>query len=216
LHDRGVALWRAGDVERPGDREERSAVLDSVDLRGVCEYATGAVAWQRVVLPRVPQPLDGGDELRRPVVALVGVGVAIVPAVEGGAAVGAGDAVPGDPAAAEVIERGEHAGDVIRLRIRRVGGHDQADRRRGRGDAAHHRERLQPHHLRRVSVLHVGAGRARVAEEEEIEPAALDGLGHSMQERRVLAAVGARARKPPSGRVVAGREEKQSQPDLLL
>jgi len=74
-----------------------------------------------------------------------GVVVVLVPAVVAGRpGVAAGDDVPAGPATADVVERGEAAGDVERLVVGRRDRADQADVAGVDGDGGQQRQRLQP------------------------------------------------------------------------
>ena len=79
LHHHGVPLHRTRHVERPFDAEMFALVVDVMQLVLVVEAAGLLIADERVVLPAVPQCLDGLDMLMRPRVALrmVGLDVAI-------------------------------------------------------------------------------------------------------------------------------------------
>ncbi|MFK4633216.1 hypothetical protein ABIF02_005743 [Bradyrhizobium elkanii] len=81
------------------------------------------------------------------------------------------DDVPARPAAAEVIERCEQAGQVVGLGIGRRRGRDQADPFRGDGDCGQPGDRLEPEAL---CVANIVGERGAVGEKDRVE---LLGLG---------------------------------------
>ena len=120
-------LRRARDVERPADAEVLAGEVDRVDPGRVRVAAGGLVTDLRAVLPAVPQRHGHVDELGRALVALPVAGDLVEAEVLRGRLGGGGDDVPARPAAADVIERGEPAGQVERVVVGRGRGGDQPD-----------------------------------------------------------------------------------------
>ena len=123
----GEALRRPRDVERPAHREMLSLVVQHMQLRRIEIAAGGAVADERIILPAVPQPAHDFGELDDPVVALVMLEMRIAAEILGFRQVRRGDDVPAGAAAADMIERGEFAGDVVGLVVARRRRRHEAD-----------------------------------------------------------------------------------------
>ncbi len=181
LHQQRAALGRPGDRERTLDPEPLAVVVERADLVGVGEDAGLAVEHEGVVVPRVPQPGGGLEELVGPVVAGVVAEVGVDPEVLRLAVVDRRDHVPRGPAARQVVERGERAGDVERRVVgRRVGG-AEADVAGGAGHQAEHDAQVELHRAgaQAHGVGHrpaVDAGhRQPVVEEHHVEAALFEG-----------------------------------------
>ena len=181
LEQHRPALRRPRHRQRPAHLEPLAVVVELVDLVRVGEDAVGPVEDQRVVLPRVPQPGGGLEELVGPVVAGV-VGQHLVDAeVLRLAVVHRGHHVPGRPAAGEVVEGGEGPGHVERGVVGgRVGG-TQADRAGGTGDDAQHDAEVELDRTGAVAdglghraAVDAGHGQA-VVEEHHVEAALFEG-----------------------------------------
>ncbi len=133
------------------------------------------------------------------------------PEVLGCARIAGGDDVPAGPAAAEVVEGREQAGDVVGLRIGGGGRADEADPVRRRRDRRKPGERLQP---KAAGVADVVGQRRAVGEEDSVE---LRGL-RPPRELLVVADVedpfGRGVLVPPTGHVMAGGIDEQVQVDL--
>ena len=85
------------------------------------------VAHEGVVGEAVPEAGDHVVELAGAAVALVVLHVLVEAEIQRRVGVGGGDDVPAGAAAADVVERGEAAGDMIGLVEGGRGGGDQAD-----------------------------------------------------------------------------------------
>ena len=85
------------------------------------------VAHEGVVGEGIPQARDHVVEFARPLVALGVLHVVIKPEIQRRVRIGGGDDVPAGAAAADMVERGEAAGDVIGLVEGGRAGGDQAD-----------------------------------------------------------------------------------------
>src|SRR5262249_7921178 len=111
LRDNRIPLRRPRDVERAAYREELALVVEDVQFRMVEVLAGFLVAQEGFVAPRVPQTHHYIGEFLGPAVAL-GMRLVFFPAeIHRLHFAPAGDDVPADTAAAEVIERGEFARD---------------------------------------------------------------------------------------------------------
>ncbi len=87
-------------------------VVEGVQLAGVQEDAALDIGRERVVLVGVPQTPDHLDGLERPAVTRRVVEVLVQAVVPGGPGVEACHHVPAGPAAADVVQRAEPAGQV--------------------------------------------------------------------------------------------------------
>ena len=130
------------------------------------------VANEGVVGKAVPQARHHVVELARAGVALAMLHVLLQPEVQRRIRIGGGDDVPAGASAADVVERGEPAGDVVgRVEGGRAGG-DQADVLGHRGQGRQQRERLERGHgvaaLQRLD-RHV-QHRQMIGHEEGVEP----------------------------------------------
>ena len=134
-----MALRAARHVERAADRELVAVVIERPDAAVAHEHAASASATTASSAQLSHSSRRGADELGGPVVALAVVEEAAAPEVLAGEGVGRGDRVPGGPAAAQVVEGGELAGQLVGLVERGVerGGEadvvgDRGQRRRAR------------------------------------------------------------------------------------
>ena len=128
LEEERSALRRGGREERALDPVALALVEDLVDLVGVGEQARALVLAQRVLVPgSLPELVGDFGVLVGPAVALVVIFERRVAEVAVAVVLGAGDDVPGDPAAADVVERRHLAGEVRRVLLEGVRGDRQAD-----------------------------------------------------------------------------------------
>ena len=219
LDDHRLALRRARDVERAVDLEELAFVMDGMLGLGLEVEAAAAVAHEGVVVPRIPQLVHHVDELAGLLVAL-GVGRQHGMAeVARGVVVGRGDDVPGRASGGDVVERGELARHVVGFgeagRDRRA----EADMRRRAREAGKQRDRLQHVHEHREpapGMEIVGPRRGRVGDEEQVEQAALGGLGERAIVGDVGRPLGIGLGMQPRRRMAAGRPADQHRERNLL
>ncbi len=166
LEDDRLALGGALQVERPDHREVLAPVVQRVLAAAVEEHAAFLVAREGVGLVGVPQPLGDLNVFERPPVTGLVVVVLVAAVVARRPGVTAGDDVPAGPAAADVVERGQPAGDVERLV---VGGGDrthQADVAGVHGDRGQQRQWLEP---AEVVVRRVRGDELAVHDEDVVE-----------------------------------------------
>ena len=162
---------------------------------------------------RVPQLAGDLDELRGALVAVVARQEARPAEVLAGERVGRGDRVPRGAAVAEVVERGELAGELeglVERGVQRGREPDAVGDGRQRGE---HRERVGA--ADDVEVEDAAAVLAQpqaLGEEEEVELAPLGGLGEVHERREV--GLAARVGIAPHGRVVHAGEVR-GEVDLL-
>ena len=187
LHDQRPALHGAGDVERPAHAQIFSLVIEHVHLRGIEIEALLDVAHEGVVGEGIPQAGDDVIEFARPLVALGVLHVVVEPEIQRGVRIGGGDDVPARAAAADVVERGKAAGDMIGLVERGRAGRDQADMFGGAGQRRQQRERLERGHgvaaLERID-RHVQHGQM-VGHEEGVELAGFQLLDQLLDVREI-------------------------------
>ena len=187
LDDHGPALHRPGDVERPAHGEVFPLVVQHVHLAGIEIDAALHVADEGVIGQAVPKTRHHVVELARAGVALAVLHVVLEPEIQRRVGIGGGDDVPARASAADVVERGELARDVIGLVEGGRGGGDQADMLRGTGQRRQQRERIERRHggaaLQRLD-RHVEHGQM-IGHEEGVEAAALQRLGETLQMREV-------------------------------
>ena len=203
LQDHRTALRRARHGQRAAHGEVLALVVDLVHLGRVGELAGLPVHDQRAVLPGVPQRRDGLQELLGPVVALVVVQMGLDAEVLRLRVVHRGDDVPRGPPAGQVVERGERAGDVERVVVRRgVGGAD-ADPRRGADDPAEHGRQVE---LDRAGAVADGVGDRVAVDAGHGEPVVEE---HAVELRRLQRLRDVRVvvhrQEPEVGRRVAPR-----------
>ena len=145
------------------------------------------------------------DELRGALVAVVAVEEAAAAEVLAGERVGRGDRVPRGPAVAQVVERGELAGQLVGLVERGVERGGEADAVGDGGQRGEHGERVGP--ADDVEVEDPAAVLAQpqaLGEEEEVELAPLGGLGEVDERGEV--GLAARLRVAPHRGVVDAGE----------
>ena len=182
-------------------------MAEHVHLGGIEIDAVLDVADEGVVRPAVPQARHHVVELARAPIALAVLHVLVEPEIERRVRVRGGDDVPAGAAAAQVIERGEAARDVIgRVERGRAGG-DEADMLGDLRERREQRERLERRH--RVAALerierHVEHGHV-VGHEEGVELRPLERLDAALHMREVEIHVRPGARIAPSAGVNARR-----------
>ncbi len=209
LHEHRMPLRRARDVQRAAHAEVRPVMIEHVQLAMIEMQAGRLVLDECVVLPAVPEP--GHDALE-----LVGARVAIGVREVGRRAevrrfVGhhRRDEIPPGATAAQVVERRELAGDVVRRVVGRRRGRDQADAMRDGRQRGEQRERLERIGARaaaqRIDVAALCGDDVR--DEQRIELAALGRLRHPAEMREVAVAVRLRERMAPADHVAAAAVE---------
>jgi hypothetical protein len=123
LDDDRVPLWAARGVHRPLDPKEPALVVERPDLAVIDIDPACLVGDQCSVFPAIPQPLDHIDELLGALVTQLVVHLTVEAEIERRLRPRAGDDVPSGAALADVIDRGEQAGHVVRFgKARRYGG----------------------------------------------------------------------------------------------
>ena len=127
LHDHRPALHGTRNVERAAHREILALVAEHVHPGGIEEDAAVDVADEGIVRPRVPQAGHDIVEFARALVALAVLHQCVHAEIQRRVGVGGGDDVPAGAAAAQMIERGEAARDVIGRVERGRAGRHQAD-----------------------------------------------------------------------------------------
>ncbi|MCX5396677.1 hypothetical protein OHA55_06675 [Streptomyces sp. NBC_00102] len=209
LHDDGPPLGRPGRVERSGDPEVLARVVDGVDLRRVDVPAPLAVLDDRVVLPAVPELLDGRDELVGPAVAGGVFGEGVLAEVPRGRRDGAGHHVPAEAAAADPVQRRGLAGDDEGVGVRGRDAAYQADPAGADGQCGQQGEWLE----RRRH----GGGFTRegelVREEQGVESAAFGGACDVEQRVDVVDLRQVHGGVAPRGGVRSGGLDVQVQPE---
>ncbi len=207
-----MALRRARHVDRPGHLEEPALVVERMHLRRVDKAAGRLVGDDRVVVPAIPQPLDDIDEFVGPLVAQLVLHVRVAAEVERRLRLRTGDHVPGGAAAADMVDRGEDAGDVVGLaeagRDRRA----EADLCRRSAQHRDQRGRLEAAQERgMVARIHDQP----VRHEHQVELAAFGGARNLLDHRQLVVA-GRGALVAPAGGVVAGAQHKHAEMHLTL
>ena len=204
------------DVERAAHREMLALVVEHMQFGGVEIEPAFGVADEGVVGKAVPQAGHHIVEFPRPVIALVMLDMLVEAEIQRGIGIGRGDDVPAGAAAADMVERGEAAGDVIgRVEGRRCGG-DQADMVGDGGQRRQQRERLERGH--RVAApqrldRHVEHGQM-VGHEEGVELRRLQRLREALQMREVEVGVGIGAGIAPGAGVKTDRAHESAEPQL--
>ncbi len=151
-------------------------VVEGVQLGRVEEDAARDVGGEGVVLVGVPQAAGDLDELQGAAVAGGVVEVFVEPEVLRGAGVEAGHDVPAGPAAADVVERGEAAGEVEGRVVGRTGGAHQADVPGVGGHGGEEGEGFEAVEVvRRVG----GVDELAVDDEQGVEQGVFGGLGEA-------------------------------------
>ncbi len=164
------------------------------------EGAGGAVG-----VPGVPQRPRRGHELGGAGVAIGPVQVAAAPEVLAGEGVGGGHHVPGGPAAAEVVQGGEPAGEFVGLVERGVDRGGESEASGDRGQRVEHGQGLgAADHVQVVEAALVLTQPQPLGEEEEVEQTAFGGAREVLEGGEVD--LRARARIGPDGGVVDAGE----------
>ncbi|GAA0544539.1 hypothetical protein GCM10010390_53340 [Streptomyces mordarskii] len=206
LDEQWVTLRRSLDVERAGHLEVAALVVEPVQAGGVGVAAGGPVRDDSLGLPAVPQGLGDLQELVGAGVAL-GVAGAVVEAEVGGLdGPGRGDDVPAGPAAADVVDGREPAGEVVRLVVRRRHGRDEADPAGRLGQRGEQRQRLEL--ARRPELAGTDEGRV-VREEQRVELGILGELCQLDPVPQVEVGPGIAVREPPRRLVVTRLHEER-------
>ena len=175
LGEHRMALRWPRHRQRPGDVVVLTVEVGGGEPRAVGPAPGGAVPDDRVLGPAVPQPPRHLDELGRPRVAVVVLGVRVTPEVQRRLGVVGGDDVPPDPPTGHVIGGRQPARQLVGLVVGGRRGADQADLTPDHPDRGEQRDRVVAQ-LREV----VGAKqrqRGRVGEEHRVEQAALSDRG---------------------------------------
>ncbi len=212
--DHRVPLRRPGDVQRAVQLEMAAVVADGVLRRRVEIQPGPAVQPERAVVPRVPEVAHDVHELAGPLVALGMGGELGVAEIARGVVVGRGHDVPCRPALAEVVERGELAGHVVRLGEAGGDGAAEADPLRHPGQRGQQGDGLQHVHEQREAgpgVEIFGACGRGVGDEEQVEQPALGGTGCVAVGGDVGGLGAPRVRVQPTGRVRSRRAIQQGQ-----
>jgi hypothetical protein len=219
LHQDRAALRRALDGQRALDLEVLSLVEERVHLRLVEQDAAGLVEDAGILLPAVPEALHHLHELGRALVAEVVFHVLLAAEVAGLDLGPGGHDVPARAAAAEMVQRGPFARDVIGLVVGGGGRRDEADMRRHRGERREQRQRLQLEGL--VRALERAGRRVRRAEadavgqEDHVDLRLLGGLGDVLVVAELRRRVGVGGGVPPGRGVVAEIAHGKAEADLL-
>jgi hypothetical protein len=151
-------------------------MVEPVDLLGVGKDAGVLIADHGTVLPAVPQPRDDVHELIGSLVALGVERHRVTAEVLGDLIRARGDDVPGDPAATDVVDRRELAGQVVGLLVGARRGADESDLLGAGGQGRDQRERLeQPDR----PVTRIAEQSWNVREEDRVERSALSDLGET-------------------------------------
>jgi len=202
-----MALRRARHRERSARAEKVALIVEAVNLVRLGEQARGLVLNDGVVIPSVPVPEHDLHEF-------VGAVVAQIVADRRGAAhilrfavIERGDDVPGGAAVRHQIERGEEAGNVVRLVIARRIGRAES---KPLGRRAHHRQNRDGIELHAADAMLDGVGviapihvrhRQAIVEETEVKlPLLQDAPDIPVIITRP--AIGARSRMAPGAREI--------------
>ena len=161
----------------------RAVVVDRVHLGGVGVDSALPVLDDGAILPRtLPELVDDLHEFIGEVVALVVSQLARVAQVPRGGFEVAGDNVPADAPACEVVKRGELAGQCVGLFVGQRAGHREPEvlgHRRHRGDLHERvvqRDLVGVQQCRGAGVLVDVVDSQHVGQEEGVEAAGLEGL----------------------------------------
>ena len=173
--------------------------------RRIDQHAALAVGHDGVVGPGVPQLAGHVDELLGPPVAVVALEEPAATEVLAGERVRRRDRVPRGATVAQVVERGELTGQLVGLVERRVQRGRQPDPVGHGGQRGEHGERVRSaDDVEIEDAAPVLAQAQPLGEEEEVELAALGGLGEVHERGEV--GLAARGRIAPHRRVVDARE----------
>jgi hypothetical protein len=183
-----------------------------VQLRRIEVPPRSAVTQERVVVPTVPQAANDLGEFQRAMISFTVLVVRLAAEIERLRQIGRRYHVPAGTAGADVIERGELAGHVVRLVVAGGRRRNEANALGLPRDAGQQSDRLEICHVLRpaaqrlqVSVAH----RQRVSEKHEIELRPLTHLRQFDVVAKVGACVDLRIGIQPGCNVVScGMEER--------
>jgi hypothetical protein len=207
-----------GHVKRSPHLEETALMVEYVPPGRIEEAPLCLVAQKSVVLPTVPQASHDLGEFDGALVALRMIEVRVAVEVLRLMLVRRRHQIPSGAPAANVIERRELAGDMVRL--------VETGRRRGHQthvvrDGCQRRQQGNGFELRHVAVrraaekVHVVAPRAgAVGEKQQIELRGLRSLGKPDVMSEVDAGIGLRLGMAPCGNVMPGRVEKGAEAQM--
>ncbi|CAM2159799.1 conserved hypothetical protein [Paraburkholderia tropica] len=216
LHDHGPTLRRPRDIERPAHRVVLAFVIEHVHFLGIEILAARDVAYESVVVPAIPKAGHDVEELARATIALVVLHMFVEAEIQGGIGIRSGDEIPARASAAQMIERGETARDVVRrVEGRRCGG-DEADLRRYGRQRGKQRERLK--RGGGVAALerahrHVQHGEM-IGHEKRVEARGFERLRKTFQMCEIEIRIGPCARKTPRAGMQADRAHEGAQMQL--
>ena len=191
-------------------------MVEHVQPGGIEINAVFDVADEGVVGPAVPQSRDDVIELAAALVAFAVRHVLLMAEIQRRVGVGGRDQVPAGAAVADVVERGEFAGDVVGVVVGGRCGGDQAEPlgdHRERGQQGERVERGDGGAALERGHRHVQHGEM-VGHEEGVELAALEGLREALEVGEVEIGVGERARVAPPRRMDADRAHEGAEPQL--
>ncbi len=217
LREHRMALDRPGDVEDAAQMEIAAVVADRMDIVGIeIEPGLAIGMIEGVVLPAVPEGTRHIDELGGALVAL-GMARRLIDPEAARRAIGErGDDIPADPPAADMVERGETAGERIGMVEIGVHRRDDSDPLGDRGERRRKRQRLEVEE--RVAPLDPLGAVARLADEigkeGDVELAALGGLGQLGPITEVGPSAIGRAGLAPGTRMVAVAGEENPEGEL--
>jgi len=213
LHIDRPALRRARDVQRAANAKMLADVVERMDLAGIGEDARGRIVDERVVLPAVPEPRDHVEIFAGALVALV-VGRVLGQSKVLRGLWGAGrHDIPAGAALAQVVERGEHAREIVGLGIGGRCRRDQANALRHCGDRRQPGDRLEAKALGVADI--VGKSRA-VGKEDGVELARLSALRQLLIIADVENALRRRSLVAPRGFVMATGIDEEIENKLPL
>ncbi len=187
-----------------------------MELLRIEEYAGLRIANKGVVGPTVPEARDHVEELAGTPIAFVVLDMLVEAEIERGIGIRRRHEIPSGTAAADMVERRETSGDVIR-RVERGGrGCNESQPFRDRGQRGQQRQRFERGH--RVAMLerverHV-EHREVVGHEERVEAATLERLREALQMREVEVGIGIGARIAPCAGMNGGRTHKSAEAKL--
>ena len=216
------ALRRAGDVERSLDLEVLADVVEEVDLVAVHVDAALLVAQQAAVFPAVPQADHDLVEFGGALVAL-GVRQMLVEAEILRLVLDLRrHQVPAGAAAADMVDRGEAAGDVVGLVVGRGRRRDEADPAGHHGECGKRCRRLELDGARELGARAfaprqgAAAGHAhRVLEEDRVELGCFRHLGDVGVFLEIHVGRRHRIGMTPARQMVAGHAEEAAEAELL-
>ena len=176
------------------------------------------IAHEGVVGEGIPQPGDHVVELARALVAFGVLHVIVEPEIQRRVRIGGGDDVPAGAPAADVVERGEAAGDMIGLVEGGRAGRDQPDMFGDAGQRRQQRERLERGDgvaaLQRID-RHVQHGQV-VGHEEGVELSGFELLDQLLDVREIEIGVRPGAGIAPRAGVNADRPHERAELELTF